>query len=196
MDTNDMTSDHEVTGEQVGAEASADFVTIPRAEIQALRESATREVEWREQASRDSAKVAELERQAGDWRSAYRAAVRDRELATALVGRPLVPGAAAQLLKLWRDEFDVVEEDGRARVVSRDGLPVDRAVTEWLGSPDFAHFRPPSSRGGTASHGESRTTAPAVAPPRTLGESVLQEWRASARGASESSAPIGLGRRR
>lgn len=194
----DETLKHETAAGDGGADPSADFVTIPRVEFETLRATAATEVGRRERESDDARRLAELDRQVAEWQTAYKAAVRDRELVTALAGRPLVPGAAAQLLKLWRDEFDVLEEDGRPRVVCRDGRPAERAVADWLASPEFAHFRPPASRGGTASPGEPRQVAAPNSPPspRNLGESLLQRWRVAATGASDSPAPVGLGRRR
>lgn len=137
-----------------------------------------------------SRRIEELER-------GFKSAVLDRELATALAGRPLVPGAAAQLIKLWRDEFDVYEEGGTFRVVARDGQPVAKAVAERLADAAYSHFSPPTSRGGAAARGSGRTSVSGVpAAPRTLGEAALQRWReaASVR-ADPSSSPIGLRRR-
>ncbi len=140
--------------------------------------------------SAQARRVEELER-------GFKSAVLDRELATALAGRPLMPGAAAQLIKLWRDEFDVYEEGGTYRVVARDGQPVAKAVAERLADAAYAHFSPPSSRGGAAARGSGRTSVSAgPTAPRTLGEAALQRWReaASVR-ADPSSGPIGLRRR-
>lgn len=143
-------------------------------------------------------RLAELDRKVEHWQGAYKAAVRDRELATALAGRPLVPGAASQLVRLWRDDLEVIEEEGKVRVVSRDGRPVQKAVADWLSSPEFAHFRAPTTRGGTRPPSESRgPTHPSTpAGPRTLGENVLQQWRATSTGPTNPSTPVGLGRRR
>ena len=142
-----------------------------------------------ELAARDR-KVAELER-------AYRAALRDRELATALAGKPLVAGAAAQLIKLWRDDFDVYEEDGEYRVTARDGRAVDQAVAERLAGAEYAHFCLPSSRGGAGAKGPSQSAARPPPPP-----AARRPWarRSSCSGARQSatrvrrpSQPIGLG---
>lgn len=143
----------------------------------------------REEDARDR-RAAELER-------AYKAAVRDRELATALAGRPLVPGAAAQLIKLWREDFDVHEEGGELRVTARDGRPVARAVVERLAEAEYAHFCPPTTRGGAIPKGTGRASGPAVtAAPKTLGEAALLRWHESATMRTDPSAgPIGLRRR-
>ncbi len=156
------------------------------AEVLKTREAAhSREIAAREQ------KATELER-------AYKAALRDRELATSLVGKPLVPGAAAQLIKLLRDDFEVVDEDGEIRVLARDGRAVDRAVAERLAGPEFAHFCLPSSRGGTGAKGQNRSasTSPEPAAPRTLGEAVILQWRENASRPQASPTPAGWGRRR
>lgn len=189
-----------------------DLVTVSRWELDALRakiavpaatppagvliESAVEPVQppqvtpvGIEEAAR-SRRVEELER-------GFKSAVLDRELATALAGRPLVPGAAAQLIKLWRDEFDVYEEGGTYRVVARDGQPVAKAVAERLADAAYSHFSPPSSRGGAAARGSGRTSVSgSPTSPRTLGEAALQRWREAASiRADPLSSPIGLRRR-
>ncbi|RUL89606.1 hypothetical protein [Tautonia sociabilis] len=140
-----------------------------------------------------------LARKAEDWERACKTALKEKELAAALAGRPLVRGAAAQLIALWRDELEVVDEADRLRVRSRDGRSVEDAVASWLAGPDYSHFVRPASRGGTAPPGDSRSasSAPAASPPRTLGETVLQQWREAVQASRrELGVPIGLGRRR
>ena len=95
----------------------------------------------RDLAARDR-RVAELEQ-------TCKSAVRERELATALAGRPLVAGAAAQLIRLWRDDFDVYEEGGAYKVSAKDGRTVGQVVGDWLTSSEYSHFCLPTSRGGT-----------------------------------------------
>ncbi len=156
-------------------ESAVETVLPPQVTIAGTEESAR------------SRRVEELER-------GFKSAVLDRELATALAGRPLVPGAAAQLIKLWRDEFDVYEEGGTYRVAARDGQPVAKAVAERLADAAYSHFSPPASRGGAAARGSGRSAASNVpTSPRTLGEAALQRWReaASVR-VDPSSRPIGL----
>jgi hypothetical protein len=195
---NEDTLIHETVGGHGGADPTSDFVTMPRAELEALRAVASANVEVRERESDYARRLAELDRKAAEWEQNYKSALRDREIATALAGRPLVPGAATQLLKLWRDEFDVIEEDGRPKVVSRDGRSAERAVTDWLSSPEFAHFRPPSTRGGTALTGAPRDVPPGTGHnvARTLGETLLFKWREATVGLADPAAPVGLGRRR
>jgi hypothetical protein len=144
--------------------------------------------------------LADRDRRASEWESAYKSALRERELATALSGRPLVPGAAAQLIKLWRDDFEVASESGEHRVRTRDGRGVEQAVDDWLSASEYAHFRQATTRGGATERGRSPAASPgktaAVAPPRTLGEAVLQHWRESMeRGESSGARNAGFGRR-
>jgi hypothetical protein len=202
--------------EPVGGTPADEFVTISRAELDELRAraevvptprtdpggpSSRREdlaEEWKAREVAHSREIAAREQKAAELERAYKAALRDRELATALIGKPLVPGAASQLIKLWRDDFEVVDEDGEIQVVARDGRGVDQAVLDRLNGPEFAHFCLPSSRGGTGAKGQNRSasTAPPPAAPKTLGEAVLLNWRESAARPQASPTPAGWGRRR
>jgi hypothetical protein len=142
--------------------------------------------------------IAARDRRLADLEQAFRGAVRDRELATALAGRPLVSGAASQLLKLWRDDLDVFEEDGGYKVAAKDGRAVAQAVGEWLASPEFAHFCLPTSRGGTGARGGNRPPADAApGGPKNLGEAVVMKWREASTARPENLLkPIGLRRHR
>ena len=192
-----------------GVPTLEELVTIPLAELEALRSSA-------EQAAASSASAAEAEerlrlserrfddelsersRKAEEWERACKGALKEKELAAALAGRSLVPGAAPQLVRLWRDELEVIDDAGRLRVSDRDGRTVSEAVGAWLSSADYAHFSRPTSRGGTAPPGDARSTAPGSAPcpARNLGEVALNRWREAARADhSPAGGPIGLGRR-
>jgi len=186
--------------EVVGGFHADDLVTISKAELEELRTRAdqvgTSDLKAREAAH--TREIAARDQKATELERAYKAAVRDRELATALVGKPLVPGAASQLIKLWRDDFEVIDEDGEIQVLAKDGRGVDQAVLDRLNGPEFAHFCLPSSRGGTSARGQNRsaTTAPAPVAPRTLGEAVLRDWRESAARPQTPTTPSGWGRRR
>ncbi|HWE37716.1 MAG TPA: hypothetical protein VG406_14205 [Isosphaeraceae bacterium] len=187
-------------GGGLSEEPDLDLVTVPRSELEALRSQAA-EGPRSAREELEAVHARELgarERRASELERSLKEALRDRELATALAGRPLVAGAVPQLLKLWRDEFDVVEERGEYRVVARDGRPVVELVADRLGGPDYAHFRLPTSRGGTAAQGAGRAATPGVAAPgpRTLGEAAIRRWQESAARAGAAPAPIGLGRRR
>ena len=97
-------------GPSVGAGPAVDeTVTISRLELDELRARVANaagpsvphddaRAEWTEaQKTRDAEYARELavnERKAATMERAYKAALLDRELATALVGKPLVPGAA------------------------------------------------------------------------------------------------------
>lgn len=191
--------------DEAGSSPVEEFVMISRAELEELRSRT--ETEQRVLGEVDAASAAreadharelsDRERKSAEWERAFRAALRDREVATALVGRPLLPGAASQLLKLWREEFEVYEDGGEFKVVDRLGRPAGKAVDAWLAGPDYAHFCQPSSRGGTAVKGGHRPAADGgTQAPKTLGEAALLRWQEAATKATGRSAPIGLGRRR
>ena len=139
------------------------------------------------------------ERRLAELEAVCKSALRERELATSLAGKALVGGGAAQLIKLWSEEFDVYEEQGRFKVASRDGRDVSQVVNERLASPEYSHFCLPTSRGGTGSKDASRpagaTTSKAA--PKTLGEAIVMKWREeSAAQPDNLLKPIGLRRDR
>lgn len=145
----------------------------------------------REFAERDQ-RLVELER-------TCKAAVRDRELATALAGKPLAAGAASQLIRLWREDFDAYEEGGGYKVAAKDGRSVGQVVNDWLASPEYSHFCLPTSRGGTGARDASRPSGPTAlqTAPRNLGESIVMRWREeSAAKPGNLLKPIGLRRHR
>lgn len=174
------------------SESSVDRTTAPglvELPLESPRQShnliAHHEIETRDR------RFAELER-------TCKAAVRDRELASSLAGRPLVSGAAAQLIKLWRDEFDVFYKDNDYQVAARDGRTVAQAVTEWLGSPEYSHFCLPTSRGGTGARDASRPANHAApGSPRNLGEAIVTKWREESASRTDNLLkPIGLRRQK
>lgn len=147
--------------------------------------------------------LAEQARKSAALERAYKTVVIERELATVLAGRPLVAGAAAQLVKLWRDEFEVIEEGATSRVVAGDGRAAAAVIVERLASAEYAHFSPSSSRGGTAARaavpvpGGGAGSGGPEPMPRNLGEATIRRWlEDAARSGSNGSAPIGLNRRR
>lgn len=146
----------------------------------------------------------ERSREQASWEQALseregvlRSAIRDREIASVLAGRPLVAGAAAQLLVLWRDRFDVREEEGVYRVESTDGRPLAESVERLLAAPEFAHFMRPATRGGNLPRG-GRTESPTGPDrgPRNLGEAVVLIWREAAGRSVSGVTPMGLRGRR
>ena len=142
--------------------------------------------------SRRDRRVAELER-------ICKTAIREREVATALVGKQLVSGAAAQLVKLWSDDFDVYDENGVYKVTSRDGRPVSQVVSELLATSEYSHFSIATSRGGTGATGSSRPidSVTSAASPKNLGEAIIMKWREeSATKPDNFLKPIGLRRPR
>jgi len=190
--------------ESGGGPPADDLVTISRAALDELRSRAAQEpraepadVAGAREAAH-SREIAAKDLRAAELERAYKAALLDRELATALVGKPLVPGAATQLIRLWRDEFEAVDEGGSIRVLTRDGRGVAQAVADRLAGPEFAHFCLPSSRGGTGAKGQNRSATPDTPPsaPRTLGEAVIMRWREAAARAPGSPPNAGWGRHR
>ena len=190
-----------------GSPLPDEVVSISRSELDALRARAeagapeaqdTADPAARERESSLTRELAAREQKVTELERAYRAALRDRELATALAGKPLVPGAAAQLIKLWRDDFDALEESGEHRVYSRDGRPIQQAIADRLADPEYAHFCLPSSRGGSGAKDANRgARLNQNNAPKTLGEAVVLQWREqTAARAGSASKPIGLGRRR
>ncbi len=209
-------------GCEPGPASSGDYVTISRAELDALvaraEASAPPQEGGREPARGDEGpepvsrrphpggREAQIERElaardqrVADLEQTCKAAVRDRELATALAGRPLVAGAAAQLVRLWRDDFDAYEENGAYKVSAGDGRTVAQVVGDRLGSSEYSHFCLPTSRGGTGARDANRPSGggPPAAAPKNLGESIVMKWRdESAARPNNLLKPIGLRRHR
>jgi hypothetical protein len=179
----------DAAGLEIGVEGLDDeVVTISRAELEELRSqvraSRPGEPAGDAAARREEALARELaarDRRVVDLESSYRKALRDRELAMALAGKPLVAGAAGQLIALWRDDFDVYEESGETKVAARDGRTVAQWVADRLKRDDHAHFCLPSSRGGSGAKGLSQSgpTGGAAPAAKTLGEAVISQWRES-----------------
>ena len=139
-----------------GMAAPEDVVSLTRAEFEGLRARAEsgsepgHEGEGIAAESRQAAverELVERERKSAEWERAFRSALRDREVATALVGKPLVAGAATQLMKLWREEFDVFEEGGEFRVVDRQGRPASKAVDRVAVGPGLRPLLPAQHAG-------------------------------------------------
>ena len=127
----------------------------------------------------------QLEEELKQWKNRCASLAAERELALALSGQALLPGVAGQLLQLLRGRV-VAEPAGHQaagfEVKSADGRPIGDAVTDWLKSPEFQHFRPAVTRGGTATRNETAhaagvTGASAANPPKSLNEMVIHQWR-------------------
>lgn len=174
--------------EEIGVAGLGDeVVSISRVELEELRalaHSASRPGRAADPAAgrREEELARELaarDRKVADLESVYRKALRDRELATSLAGKPLVAGAAVQLIRLWSDDLDVYEESGEYRVAARDGRTVAQWVADRLGKPDYAHFCLPPSRGGSGAKGLSQSgTRPR--PPRLRRRSARRSSRSGA----------------
>ncbi len=212
-------------GGETAPSSPVDYVTISRAELEALRLRAESpsppagrgdEFGLTEQEAEPTAKrsdpgsrgreariereLAERDQRVAALEQSCKAAVRERELATALAGRPLVAGAALQLIKLWREDFDVYEEGGAFKVAAKDGRTVSQVVEGWLASSEYSHFCLPTSRGGTGARDANRPSSGGPPPiaPKNLGESIVMKWReeAAARPNNNLLKPIGLRRHR
>ncbi|GAC1463623.1 MAG: hypothetical protein NVSMB9_01280 [Isosphaeraceae bacterium] len=149
--------------------------------------------------ARITKELAARDRRLAELELSCKAAVRDCELATALAGKPLVTGAVAQLIRLWRDDFDAYEEDGSYKVAARNGRTVEQVINERINSSEYSHFCVPSSKGGSGARDANRpaSTAASHGTPRNLGESVVMKWREeSATRPSNLLKPIGLRRHR
>jgi hypothetical protein len=140
--------------------------------------------------------LADRERRISHLECACRQAVRDRELAVALVGRPIVPGGAVQLLKLLRDELEVREDAGGFRASTPDGRPLREWLGERLDSQEFSHFFATTTRGGAGAAGLSRSPGRLeAATSETLGEAIVSQWREAATRRGAVSASSAWGRR-
>lgn len=89
---------------------------------------------------------------------------RSRELALALSGHDLVPGAAAQLTRLLKDEMEVVPDGEGWRVQSHTGKPAADYVREQLTTAEYAHFLKADRRGGSGATGKGQQPAPPPEP--------------------------------
>lgn len=196
-----------LTAEETRGAEGEELVTVPRAMLEALRgqnpggfsggpvTADDGQIPRREEPPAWFEKELETrDRRLAELEGGLKSAVRDRELLKALSGKPLVPGAASQLLKLWRDDIDAYEDGGDLKVVAKDGRPVADAVNDWLKSAEFSHFSLPGSRGGAGPKGVNQPgPGPAVSQPRNLGEAVVSHWREeSAARRDQANRPIGL----
>lgn len=184
-----------------GDRATVEQVTLTRKEYELLKTDASsaREVEDARVNQEESLlkEIEVRETKFATLEKRFRETLRERELATALAGKPIVPGAATQLIKLWRDDFEVYEERGEYRVSLNDGRNVAKTVADRLASPEFAHFCLPASRGGSPTADSTKTVSSTTinASPKTLGETIVAQWRDLAVRSKDSTRPFGLGRR-
>jgi hypothetical protein len=127
----------------------------------------------------------------------YRESARDQALTEALAatGLSLTKGASTQLLKLWRDDFEVVEaSDGSIKVQTKDWKTPAQVVKERLATEDYANFVLAGSKGGSGGGGGNRPNATALDPdkPLSLLEKIVARKAAEAAKASPGGRPIGL----
>lgn len=140
--------------------------------------------------------LAAKEKERTDFVARTRRAERDRALTAELAGQELAsPGAAAQLARLWADDFECVDGPGGDFVVRAKGdyRPPAAIVAERLAHADYAHFVRASNRGGGGAGGgaaDPTKTPSQAAHPATLDQAVIDDWKA--RGAADRK-HIGLG---
>lgn len=90
----------------------------------------------------------------------FRQTVLERELAAALAGQKIRPGTADQLMRLWRDDFEVIDSGGRYEVRSKDMKTPAQVAAERLASPEWDHFVLAEHRGGAAPGGAQPQPTP------------------------------------
>ena len=115
-----------------------------------------------------------------------------KELATALSNADLVPGAADQLARLWRDELDAKAVNGEWQVKTREGKSAAEFVKATLADSAYAHFVKAGSRGGAGADAtRAAETAQQLEAPRNLGEAIARVFNAT-----RQAQPDGLSRPR
>lgn len=159
---------------QAASKTEADLVAKGKAEE--VRQYYQAEVEKREAALR------ELE-------ARTRSSERSRAIAAALTGRPLsYPEAAADLAKLWADDFEVRDaSDGSFAVVCKVSLrPADQVIAERLASPRYAAYLKAEARGGALAGGQPLPTQlPGQGQPLTFEQQVMANWQAAQQAQAE-----------
>lgn len=115
------------------------------------------------------------------WKNRCAAITVEKELALALSGESLLPGVTGQLIQLLRDRVVIKFNDKNGlEVVSTDGRVIADSVKDWLKQPEFLHFRPAITRGGTASRTETQVTERNLGDinkEKSLNEIVINQWR-------------------
>ena len=102
--------------------------------------------------------------------------VRDRELAIALAGQPILEGQGQNLMKLWKDDFKAIPDGDTYKVVLAAGgtKTVVEEVADRLKLPLYASFLRPSTQGG-ANAGRTDMAPPPGTPaqPANAGEAMV-----------------------
>jgi hypothetical protein len=110
----------------------------------------------------------------------------DGELSRVLASQPIVPGAADQLTKLWRGEFQVDHSGDSFTVRTPTFQTVPDFVTAQLARPEYSHFIRASNPGGGTAGGTAGTqlaapTSPAnpdaLIVPKTFGEAIILQMQ-------------------
>lgn len=173
IDLNVLQQELQLKNNQATAEVVA--AEVPAAESPAVEQPA-------EGQGRAAVKM-QLEEELKQWKNRCAGLAAERELALALSGQAILPGVAGQLLRLFRDRVvaEPAVQGAGFEVKSADGRPIGDAVTDWLKSPEFQHFRPAGTRGGTATRSETAAaggqSVNAASPPKSLNEIVIHQWR-------------------
>lgn len=114
-----------------------------------------------------------------DFVGRARQAELDRQLTAAVAARAgLVPGAAAQLVRLWASDFEAVDgPDGQTVVRAKgDFRPPAAVVAERLASADYAHFLGAEHRGGSGGGGNAPAPGGPPAHPASATGQVLSDF--------------------
>ncbi len=147
----------------------------------ALEKDRIKEGKWTEVVAEYKGRLELETRKAEADRVAFRTSLRDKELVTELAKHRLIPGTAAQLVALLRDQFEVREEGGQL-VVMRGFETAEVAVKSLLATPQFAHFLAATSQGGVGPTGAAGSVPtpvgnPGGAPePKNLGEYAILKY--------------------
>lgn len=140
--------------------------------------------------------VEQLQRQHNDFIERARSREIDRALTEALAGHRLAkPAAVAQLVALWRGDFEAVDAPTGGDFVVRargDLRSPAQIVAERLGSPDWDHYLAPQ---GTPGQATGQRPAPTATPanqtttPATTGQP-MSDWLNTTLAARRASADV------
>lgn len=111
-----------------------------------------------------------------------------RQLTEAVASRAgLVPGAAAQLVRLWAPDFEAVDgPDGQTLVRAKgDYRPPAVVVAERLASADYAHFLGAEHRGGSGGGGNAPVPGSQGKAPVDPEQQFFADWRERQRARNE-----------
>lgn len=164
----------EINPESVGQPSTVAVQMKPETEIAPEQKTLDTEVN---KSTAETSIRAELDH----WKNLCANMAVERELAVAISGESLLPGVSGQLIQLLRERVVTKFNDKNfVEVSSTDGRSVVESVKEWLKQPEFHHFRPAITRGGTASRTETQVTERSLGDlnkEKSLNEMVINQWR-------------------